>query len=142
MCKKKGWKPWNVIPEFCRIPGSFSSREDKEMKLPFQMMWALFFSFRSKSLALLLRGHQLIFPAGGILSYVSCIHSNLLVWTALQYRQFPLHRQNSHTSPSKKPSIIRTLSKLYGQRTQISALGSKFIQTNLFIMDTLGTRCR
>ena len=44
-CAKKGWKPRNVIPEFCRIPGSFSSREDKKMKLPFKMMWALFFPF-------------------------------------------------------------------------------------------------
>ena len=64
-CAKKGWKPRNVIPEFCRIPGSFSSREDKKMKLPFKMMWALFFSFPSKSLALLHRRHWLIFSSGG-----------------------------------------------------------------------------
>ena len=57
-----------------------------------------------------------------------------LIWTPLYYRQFPMYRQNSHTFPLKKTSIIRTLSNTDNGH-KISALGSKF---KFFIMDTLG----
>ena len=51
--------------------------------------------------------------------------------TPLYYGQIPMFRQNSHTFPLKKPSIIRTLSNTdNGQRTQnLSPLEQ--IHTNL-----------
>ena len=48
--------------------------------------------------------------------------------TPLQYGQFPMYRQNSHTFPLTITSVIRTLSNTDNGR-KISALGSKFIQT-------------
>ena len=61
-----------------------------------------------------------------------------LIRTPLYNGQFPMYRQNSHTFPLKKPSIIRTLSNTDNGH-KISALGSKnSYKFNLFITDTLG----